>query len=342
MEIEAGVKVGDKVEVNKEQCEFIANKLKDLKFKPEIFQREYLTFPADKETKLRVFLFSAAICHQTHALINKKRNLKGWDYLEFVFAQLGKENSLLINPNYLAQQSPVELSEQLKPLFADDGNPENCTLDRLEQRAQFMIDISKLLNQKYAGKVENVLEASNGYLFNQGNGLYKLLAEFTAFADPLCKKSTIVIRFIVDAKLLIIKDLENLVPSMDYHKQRLLLRTGCVEVLDKTLQKDLQHKRKLASDEEIRKAAVEAIKMLAKFSGRTQLEIGDFLWPLGRSCCREKILCVSKVCDKNPCTFDLFVELPSHDQCIFEGICKGSNYEEYRKYWQPNVDTDYY
>lgn len=66
------------VVINEEQCQLVAQRLAPLKFRKELLQREYLTFPANIETKLRVFLYSAAIWHQTHTLIFKSKNLKGW------------------------------------------------------------------------------------------------------------------------------------------------------------------------------------------------------------------------------------------------------------------------
>ncbi|MBU1132366.1 queuosine salvage family protein [Patescibacteria group bacterium] len=328
--------------VNEKQCRLIAEKLMPLELRQNHFQRLFLNFPADTETKLRAWLFATAICHQTHILINKKKNLVGWDFLEYVYSDLGKENSPLLDPHYLARLTAPELAEKLKPLFADDGNHENCTLDRLEERARFIIEISKQLNEKYEGKVENILQKSNGFLFNNGNGLYELLEQLPPFADPLRKKSTIFIKWIVDGKLMQIKDPQNFVPIMDYHMQRVLLRTGCVEVLDAELRESLRKKKPLASDEPIRNAAVEAIRKISQFSNKDISEIHDFFYPLGRSCCKEKTLCIDKTCDKNPCTFFLFVNIPEHEKCIFEGVCKGNADETYRNFWQPIVGTHYY
>ena len=71
-------------------------------------------------------------------------------------------------------------------------------------------------------------------------------------------------------------------------------------------------------------------------------EMDEILWSLGRSCCKEKTLCADKACNKNPCTFFSFIDIPDHNNCIFEGVCLGSNDESYRKYWQPIVDTHYH
>lgn len=331
-----------RVNVDIEQCEWIGNILKNLKFRPSFYQREFIAFQADKETKMRAYLYSVAICHQTYNLANKKRNLFGWDFLEFAYTNLAKNNSELLDPVYLSSLSTDELSEKLKPIFSDDGNPENCTLDRLEERARFLIDIGKIVKEKYNNKVENLIESCEGFLINGGKGLYELLEEFEAYTDPLRKKSTVLIKFLIDAGLLEIKDPENFIPIMDYHMQRVLMRMGCVEVIDKELKYKLWNKEKIKSDEDIRNACVEATKRIAKISGYGVVKMNDFFYPLGRSCCQEKTLCFDKECNKNPCTFNLVIDLPSHEKCVFEGACKGSLDENYRKYWQPFVDTHFY
>ncbi len=334
--------MSDKVIVNNQQCELIAKCILPLRFRKDHFERPFLTFPSNTETKLIAFLFAAAICHQTHTLINKKKNLKGWSCLEDVFTLLGKENSQLLNPEFVANFSSAELSTKLKPLFADDGNPENCTLDRLEERSSFLIQISKVLNKKYDGKVENLLQLSDGFLLRGQNGLYDLLTDFDAYSDPLRKKSTVFIQLAVNAKLFKVKDLESIEPVMDYHMQRLLLRTGCIEVIDKELKKSLQNKEQIPSDGDVRKASVVAIRFMGKSANKDFFEMDEILWSLGRSCCKEKTLCIDKTCNKNPCTFFSFVDIPDHNSCIFEGVCMGNNNEAYRKYWEPIVDTHYY
>jgi hypothetical protein len=332
----------DKVIVNEEQCKLVAQRLIPLQFRKEHFKRQFLNFPSDKETKLRTFLFPVAICHQTHNLHSKKLNLWGWEYLEHIYTNLGQFYSQLIDPKYLANLSKEKLIEKIKPLFSDDGNPENCTLDRLEERAGFIIEISKYLNEHYDGKIMNLLLKSNGLLFDNGQGIYELMEHLPAFADSQRKKSTVFIKLVIDANLFEIKDQKNMIPIMDYHMQRVLLRTGCIEVIDNELKEALLQKRTLNSDEEVRNASVEAIRKISRFSNKDISIIHDFFWPLGRSCCKEKTLCADKTCNKKPCTFFNFVDIPEHNQCIFEGICKGGIKETYRKFWQPIVDTHYY
>jgi hypothetical protein len=330
-----------KAQVNIDQCKAVGKILQKLSIKPSMYQREFITFEADPETKLRAYLFSVAICHQTHILINKKLNLVGFNFLEKVFVDLARARSEILDPAYVVQQTNQGLSSKLARLFSETGKEKDSTLDRLAERSDLLIEMSRKLVDKHSGQISRLLSKGNGRL-NGDQGIYQLLADFMAYADPLRKKSTLFVVLAQNAGLLDIKDVQNMVPIMDYHIQRVLLRLGCVEVLDPKLREALINREKLDSDEEIRNASIEAVKELAFHSGHPDSIIHDFFWPLGRSCCKEKPLCKSGICDKKPCTFELFVHLPSHKNCVFDGICKGSLSEQYIKLWQPLVETQYY
>jgi hypothetical protein len=195
--------------VDDRKCREVAAILKDLRFRPEYYKGEFRILDADPETKMRAYIYSTAICHQTHTLVSKRRNLVGWDYLKSVFTKLAKDNSNLLNPDYLATLKPKELSKMLAPLFPDDEDQKKCTLDRLDERSRFIIGISKLLNKKYGGKVSNLVKSSDGFLLNGGKGLYELLDDFECYADPLRKKSTVFMKLLVESGLLELKDPEN-------------------------------------------------------------------------------------------------------------------------------------
>src|SRR5579872_1827104 len=102
-----------KVKVNVDQCKAMGKVLQTLSIKPTVYEREFFSFPANPETKLRAYLFSIAICHQTHTLINKRLNLVGFNYLEKVYTDLARANSELVDPTYLATQTTQELSSKL-------------------------------------------------------------------------------------------------------------------------------------------------------------------------------------------------------------------------------------
>ncbi|MBM3205146.1 hypothetical protein FJZ48_04200, partial [Candidatus Uhrbacteria bacterium] len=264
------------ITVNERQCQKIGEILGKLKFRHSFFERPYITFSAEPEMKVRCYLLSLAICHQTHTLISRTKNLKGWEVLEDVFMRLTQENSDMINMQALAAMSVTELTERLRPLFADDGDLKHCTLDRLEERSRFLIDIAEQLVKSYDGSLMKLVEQSDGFVTR----LYALLDRFEAYKDPMRKKATCFIKFSVEAKLFTVKDPENILPIMDYHMQRVLLRTGCVEINDQDLKQKLQGRETLTSDEEIRQACVDATRLLAIYSGYPIANMNDFLWPL--------------------------------------------------------------
>jgi hypothetical protein len=330
-----------RVEVSVEQCAAIGKILQKLTLKPKVFERDYITFKADPEIKLRAYLFSVGICHQTHTLISKKSNLVGFNYLEAASVRLAQTCSPLLDPFFVSRQDPQKLSDDLALLFSDTGDRKDSTLDRLDERVELLVDMNRKLVEKYSGKISTLFEISKGRADGE-QGLYQLLSDFIAYSDPLKKKSTLFITIAQSAGLLNVQDVDNMIPIMDYHMQRVLLRLGCVEIRDAKLRNALIKQEKIDTDEEIRSASIEAIRELARHSGHHATAIHDFLWPLGRSCCKEKPLCKSGVCDKKPCTFDLFVNLSEHKKCVFDGTCKGSLHEEYIKLWQPIVETHYY
>ena len=124
--------------------------------------------------------------------------------------------------------------------------------------------------------------------------------------------------------------------------QRVLLRMGCVTINDQELKQNLINQKKLPNDTEVRKACIEAVKIVSDISGHEIIKINDFFWSLGRSCCKETTLCIDKKCIKKPCTFYEMVDLTSHESCIFEEDCLGSKAENFRALWEPMVETHYY
>ncbi len=331
-----------KVAISKEQCKKLAQKIQVLNRNDYLSEKEYIGLNCPLETKLRYFLYTAAICHQTHSLFNPLTKRKGWDYLSDEFVLLAKQNDLFLDPQYLSKLPKEYVLAKLKAMFSCDRNPINCTLDRLKERAQMLIECAQILVEKYSGKVENIFEKSEGYLFHEGNGLYELFAQFPAFSDPQKKKTTVVLNFVIKGKFFEIKDLDRLVPVMDYHMQRLLMRFGCIDIINSDLKKQLQQKILIPSDREVREAAIDAVRFISKEIDTNILTIHDFLWSLGRSCCNKTPLCTGGACMRTPCTFTEYFTVEDHSKCYLEEECKGARDDEYRALWQPVVDTTYY
>jgi len=270
-------------------------------------------------------------------LANPKLNLYGWGFLEYGFLQMAKEKPELLDASFIDQLSAQELIQLIKPFFAEDQIAENCTLDRLEERAILWKEMAQFL-LKNSGSVLKFVENSQ----NQAGYFYKNLKVTEAYTDPLQKKTSFLMKLLEDAGYVNFNQQEDIIPIMDYHMQRVLLRTGCVEVQDEELEKLLKNKEAIADDSEIRKACIDSMKIIAKESGLSILKMNDVFYTMGRSCCNEDPLCIAGSCEKEPCTLSLAVDIPKNHSCIFESACKGAQNQSYRNFWQPIVETHYY
>lgn len=331
-----------RVYVQEEQCVRIGKVLRGIHVRPGFYEREFLEISSDRETKLRMYFFAVAICHQTHRLFNSESGSYGWDYMEQVFLTILQKYTAFINPGYLTVIGEKQAEEYLAWLFGPKNKPSLCTLDRLDERANLLIETAKLLKERYTGSVSRMLDGCKGYLVKDGKGIYELLEGFRAYSDPHRKKSSFFLKLASEAGLIHINDTENMLPIMDYHMQRVLLRTGCVEVSDPELRLMLMERKVLGTDEPVRSASIEAVLRIAEVSGHPVWRMNDFLWALGRSCCKDTILCRDGSCEKGPCTLFTIADIDEHDRCIFEGICKGQNEDSYRNLWHPVVETEYY
>ncbi|GAB4318812.1 MAG: hypothetical protein Kow00127_10920 [Bacteroidales bacterium] len=331
-----------KTGVSKEVIKRVAEAVRQVKPNPEFYNRPFLHLNADRETRLRVYFLSAAICHQTRTLHHPQLNLWGWDYMEHVFTDMVENRHPLLIPGYSSCIEKSEIEWMLASLFSVDRRPENTTLDRLSERAEMIFQICTVARNHYDGSISRLVDASGGLLYNNGKGLYEVLGAFSAFSDPHRKKATFYIKLACDAGVLNIRDPENLIPVMDYHMMRVLLRTGMVEVYDGDLSRSLKNRDRLESDEEVRSSAIEAMRLLAEQSGWELLSLNDLFWPLGRSCCFEEPVCVSGKCSKDPCTLTKTTTAGPHKSCILQESCRGAREEEYRNLWEPMTETNYY
>jgi hypothetical protein len=328
------------ISVNKEQSKKIGEIVKTLEFKPSFYERDFIQI--DSPLKMAMHFYAVGICHQTYHLANPKLNLYGWDFMEYGFLDILKNEPSLLNSKEIVKLSQLELIEKIKPFFAEDHNPENCTLDTLEERANLWMDMAKGLNKHFDRKIENLFKQSDWQETQDAESLYKQLRLFEAYSDPLQKKSGVFLKIISDAGLVNLGKLENVIPIMDYHMQRVLLRTGCVEINDEKLKTNLQQRLPIKNDEHLRKACIDAMHIISQTSEYHTFKMNDIFYTLGRSCCNENTLCRNHVCEKTPCTLARAVVLETHTKCIFEDVCFGANNDDYHKFWQPIVQTHFY
>ncbi len=321
-------------------CSKLGHIIKKQNFRADFYTRHFLHLEAKEETKFRAYFFSVLICHQTYALESEKRQLFGWEFLEYVFAKLAENESPLLDPAFMLKVGAKHLAYLIKPLFSDTLEADDSTLDRIEERVGLMIDAAEIIESEYDGKVRPIFEQA--LLFHNGEGVYERLEKMEGFADPLRKKSSFLLKLLADAALFSPKDPQYLVPIMDYHMQRVLLRSGAVRIIDASLAHKLRYKIPLETDLEIRTAAIEAMRIIAHESSYDVLKMNDIFYLLGRSCCLDDPLCRSGKCAKTPCSLTNALELPAHKSCIFQDVCLAAIDDNFIDYWQPIVETHYY
>jgi len=210
----------EQVRINTKQIHGITESLKNIKIKDSYKNREFITFQAKREKKIIAYLFSAAICHQTQSLINSDKNLIGWNYLEYVFANLAKSDSKLLDIKYINSKTTDELIVEFEKLFPESDEKPQCTLNNLPERIGLLKDIGQVLKEKYESQIERLINKSEMRLFNNGKGFYELLNDFKAFQDPLKKKSTLFIKLLYQSGIITVLDSYKFEPLMDYHMQR--------------------------------------------------------------------------------------------------------------------------
>ena len=331
-----------KVSVNIKKSKEVGEILAKLNIRPTFYERPFLKLETDANTKFIIYLFAAGICHQTYTLYHPKKDIYGWDFMEYAFIKMLANNSPLLNTKYLSQADKAEIKKELIFAFAYDEDAQKCNLDRLEERARMLKEMGTWLQTEFDGNTTLYMQQSGNKLFNKGKGYYETLAKLEAFEDPLRKKATFFLKLARDAKVVKIEDTHKLIPIMDYHMQRVLLRTGAIEVHDKNLYYKLIRRETVESDKAVREAAIEAMRIITSEAKQDILVMNDYFWTLGRSCCNNTMLCRDHSCEKDPCSFEQAVELKEHKHCIFETICKGAKQDSYANLWQPIIETHYY
>lgn len=330
------------VKANYGNSKAVGEILKGLKIRDNFLRRRFLKNNFTDEQKLSMLFNAVAICHQTRNLYSPGHNLYGWDYIEKAFTDLAENNNPLLNPEFVVTLNAKELQNLLLVIFSDTGEASDSSLENIEERSELYLSINKLIISRFHGLFSEFLLSTGNLLLNKGEGFYELLSEIDAFSDPRRKKSSFLLKLLIDAGLYHFNDEQNYIPIVDYHMQRVLLRLGCVEVIDPEYDFKLKNNIHVETDIPVRQACIDAFHTISEVSGLKVWAMNDIFWPLGRSCCNQITLCTDKKCSKNPCTFDLMIETNQHNQCIFEEVCQSFLKGMPKEYNEPNIITHYY
>ncbi|RLI10041.1 hypothetical protein DRO33_06000 [Candidatus Bathyarchaeota archaeon] len=296
----------------------------------------------DRETALRVLFFFMAVNYDTRGLRGciRGRCYRWSDFLLQLFLHLAEEDPGALDPSNLAELT-------LEEFMSWFGRAGDSNLPRRPgERVALLRDAARKLLERYGGSVSRLLEACEGRLAGPG-GLRERLAEMKAFDDPLAKKTMV---FAILARLEGLwepLDPENITVGVDYHLQRIALRTGMVKVLSPILRRKLVMRRFVSSGEHmaLREACLRAYLSLGRASGLSQVEVDQLFWHLGRSCChvRWPSCAHGGPCwMSEECTLIQATDYSCNGRCPLDGACEASLDPDLLKLVEPKVITYYY
>lgn len=293
----------------------------------------------ENESNLRAYLAAAAICHNTKGGLRGEidaQQFNGWDFL--LRAMIGAAESQGTFPwDSLSRLT----GSGLVSLLETGATHAQITLSDMDRRAELLQLLHRDLNDVYGGSVSHLLSETNGFLRGEG-GAYERLEQLTGFRDPLRKKSTAFLMAVHFSGRYQFLDSDKALPMIDYHRMRLLLRTGCIGVEDPDTRRSLTTGSSVPTlvEERIRLAAMDVCERIPRLAGMPMFEFDVLLWAHARSCCRHRPMCVSRSTE-NP-SFSLYLRDGAPSTCIFEEWCPGATDETYRNLWEPIIDTEAY
>lgn len=326
------------IEANESRCFNLAEVIKGIR----IWYEKTLTKPLleDRENALRLLFYYMAINYDTRGIGGyvDGRYHRGSEYLYHVMRK-----QIEANPQAFNADAMISLDlESFQNWF---GGPEFCEVRRPEERIALLRNAAEVLLRRYEGNVGNLLEESQGFVEGE-TGLKKRLSEIKAFNDPLAKKTMVLLLFLHYEELFKIRDPENVTVGIDYHLQRIALRSGIVEVTDDGLERKLKLRKFVSSEEhhKIRKACLGAYTLIGQRLKWCMIDVDQLFWQIGRNCCRytHPPFCGERTCENKFCTLLENSNYHCRGECPLDGACKASLDNRYTTFFEPKVITYYY
>jgi hypothetical protein len=328
------------ISINEERVRDLAHSISSLRLAPDFAEQITPRLRASDEAALRAFLWASAICHSTKGGLKgafSGISYKGWDYLLRSFCAATEDNEKLVSPEYISNISGKELLD----LLSRYAEAPQVTLPDIDRRAEILNVCATQLLEIFQGHVKSLLNNTKNKVAGD-SGAYAQLALLDAFRDPLKKKSSAFLMTVHFSHLWEIADQENVLPMIDYHRMRVLCRTGCITIHDPKVLQSLISQTSVSPDVEnsIRQAAAEVCKQVVILSKIPMFECDVLIWAHARSCCRHFPLCVSKQLEND--SFYEYIEKDYEGACEFQEWCPGYRNSTIRSIWEPMIETERY
>lgn len=325
-----GVGPHDGVYVDAERCRSVAGRLRQL---PVPDDREDTPIVGVARGHIdNFYLLIVAICHQTSprglpALVGdvNDEHLRGWDYLTARWAQ-----AVQAEPDLLIPSRWRDVDEAFVRLTFRDRR-HGDTLTNPGGRAALIRDLGLVMQRECWRALADLYKQADGRILAGHPNLFGLLSQFTAYRDPVRKKSNFLLALMKNSAGWRYKDEEHLGPPVDYHEVRGHLRLGTIVVRDSILLRKLRKGTpvSLAEDIELRRATYDAVMYISDLSGlHDSSRLHYLFWNIFRSdCTRSAPHCWA--CPPScplPARY-VFANTDGVRHCPFSTVCASSNRE---------------
>ena len=245
------------VELNQERCEQIGRTLRNLGIPEPIEPWSVLGHEVDFDLAT-LNLILVAICHQTQTLegIIDGKQLRGWDYLQSCLLNWAQKDQLNCSPDRLRSFTIEQLREIL------NCGDQLSDID-LTARASFICDCGKVLTDKSVNSFSDIYAECDKRI----DLLLKSLTDFSAYRDPVRKKSLFLLGLNSATCGWTYRDHASLDPPVDYHEVRGHLRIGTVRIVNDQIRNAISNGKEVdtATDIAIRKRVTDAIRLIRTY-----------------------------------------------------------------------------
>lgn len=308
-----------KVEVVEGRCRQVAEQLRVLGLPAPVEPFASSTPEFDQAT---ANLILVAICHQTQRLqgVIDGRLIRGWDYLQTRFLAAVQNDAIDLTPDSLANFSGAALASVLA---CDDL----LSKEDLDRRAELIRDCGSVMRSNGYLDATAIYERCGHRLSVASPHLLGELAKFSAYRDPVRKKSLYLLGLNQSTCGWTYQDADSLYPPVDYHEVRGHLRLGTILIRDQDLMSRISSGKAVTEDDDvsIRSAVTEAILCVANIAEMTPMQLHYGFWNLFRNVCvRQRPMCCDAKVDSLPVDYQ---HLIIDGCCPFTDACRSSGQE---------------
>lgn len=271
--------------VDEHRARLVAEALLRLDYRPDSFAGLF-PFPEHPFRERHFIFFLAAIDHNTHGAERYQAELEGTflhgSDLMYALAKRAAE----LDPDLCSPKRMERIPEE--ELAAIFRSPDGKLPVGMARRAELVRDAAGLLIGRYRGDLAELFRQAHSYLRRSaGGGILARLAEMKAYADPLEKKSFLLVKLLRRRGLLTVRDPEQLKVPVDHVLYTMALRSGLVRAAAGAAGALLSG-RVLSEAElrELRCAALAGYDLVAQLSGVPVDQFDDLVWGYGRECLR--------------------------------------------------------